>query len=87
MAWNRNRKSLRQLIFTWFFFFTLVPLFVLALVVQKQYQKTINQQIKDRLTVHVRELESLFAKEKDKMENFLRRALQDNSLIYYLSTQ
>lgn len=81
-----KRKSLRRLVFTWFFLFTLVPLFILAFVVQKQYQKSINQQIKDRLTIHVRELESVFTKERGRMEEFLRNSLQDNSLIYYLST-
>lgn len=86
MREGTGRKSLRQLVFTWFFFFTLVPLIVLAIVVQNQYQKSINQQIKDRLTIHVRELESLFSKERSGMEEFLRRSLQDNSLIYYLST-
>lgn len=86
MAVPSKRKSLRRLVFTWFFLFTLVPLFILAFVVQKQYQKSINQQIKDRLTIHVRELESLFTKERNTMEEFLRNSLQDNSLIYYLST-
>lgn len=83
---KEKRQSLRRLVFTWFFLFTLLPLVALAIVVQNQYQKSINQQIKDRLTIHVRELESLFAKERGTMEDFLRNALQDNSLIYYLST-
>ncbi len=86
MGETRKRKSLRGLVFTWFFFFTLVPLIFLAFVVQNQYQKSINQQIKDKLTIHVRELESLFAKERTTAEQFLVKSLQDNSLIYYLST-
>jgi len=86
MATGAKRKSLRRLVFTWFFFFTLIPLFILAFVVQNQYQKSINQQIKDRLTVHVRELESLFAKERNSMDEFLQKSLRDNSLIYYMST-
>ncbi len=86
MGEERKRKSLRGLVFVWFFFFTLVPLIILAFVVQNQYQKSINQQIKDKLTVHVRELESLFSKERSTLEQFLAKSLQDNSLIYYLST-
>lgn len=86
MATGAKRKSLRRLVFTWFFFFTLIPLFILAFVIQNQYQKSINQQIKDRLTVHVRELESLFAKEGNSMDEFLQKSLSDNSLIYYMST-
>ncbi len=86
MGERNKRKSLRRLVFTWFFLFTLLPLVALAIVVQNQYQKSINQQIKDRLTIHVRELESVFAKERSTMEDFLRNAIQDNSLIYYLST-
>ncbi len=86
MGEEKKRKSLRGLVFTWFFFFTLVPLIFLAAVVQNQYQKTINQQIKDRLTINVRELEGLFTKERSTLEQFLIKSLQDNSLIYYLST-
>ncbi len=86
MATGAKRKSLRRLVFTWFFFFTLIPLFILAFVVQNQYQKSINQQIKDRLTIHVRELESLFTKERNSMDEFLQKSLRDNSLIYYMST-
>lgn len=86
MGATKKRKSLRALVFTWFFFFTLVPLIILAVVVQNQYQKSINQQIKDRLTIHVRELESLFSKERSNLETFLAKSLQDKSLIYYLST-
>ncbi len=86
MGSESKRKSLRRLVFTWFFFFTLVPLLALAFVVQNQYQKSINRQIKDRLTIHVRELESLFSKERSRLEQFLTKSLQDNSLIYYLST-
>lgn len=86
MGENRQRKSLRGLVFTWFFFFTLVPMLILAYVVQDQYLKSINQQIKDRLTVHVRELEGLFTKQRSDLEVFLARSLQDKSLIYFLST-
>ena len=86
MVKGKKRKSLRSLVFTWFFFFTLVPLVILAFVVQDQYQKGINQQIKDRLTVHVRELESLFAKKRTNLEDFITKALQDKSLIYFIST-
>jgi two-component system, NtrC family, sensor kinase len=86
MAQEKKRKSLRRLVFTWFLFFTLLPLCILAVVIQNQYQKSINQQIKDRLTIHVRELESLFTKERNSMEEFLQKTLRDNSLIYYMST-
>ncbi len=86
MVGGKKRKSLRSLVFTWFFFFTLVPLVILAFVVQDQYQKSINQQIKDRLTVHVRELESLFAKKRTNLEDFITKSLQDKSLIYFIST-
>ena len=55
-------------------------------MVQDQYQKSINRQIKDRLTVHVRELESLFTSERANLESFLARTIQDKSLIYFLST-
>ena len=79
-------KSLRRLIFTWFILFTLLPLGILAFVVQKQYQKSINKQIKDRLTIHVRELESLFAKEREEVMEFLKFVNRDKSFIYYLST-
>ncbi len=75
-----RRKSLRQLVFTWFFLFTLTPLIVLAVIIQSQYQKSINRQIKNRLTVHVRELESLFRKEHSSMEEFLESFLKDKSL-------
>ena len=87
MASRSKRQSLRRLVFTWFFLFTLVPLFVLAFVVQKQYQKSINLQIKDRLTIHVRELEGLFGQDRREMEEFLQNSVQDKSLIYYLSTR
>ncbi len=86
MKSEKKRKSLRSLVFTWFFFFTLIPLVILATVVQDQYQKSINQQIKDRLSVHVRELENLFAKQRSNLEEFLTKSLQDKSLIYFIST-
>ncbi|MCJ8278009.1 MAG: hypothetical protein HRT44_04970 [Bdellovibrionales bacterium] len=87
MASRSKRQSLRRLVFTWFFLFTLVPLFVLAFVIQKQYQKSINLQIKDRLTIHVRELEGLFAQDRREMEDFLQSTVKDNSVVYYLSTR
>ncbi|MCB0377973.1 MAG: cache domain-containing protein, partial [Bdellovibrionales bacterium] len=86
MAKRNKRQSLRQLVFTWFLLFTLLPLIVLAFVVQMQYQKSINQQIKDRLTIHVRELESLFSRDRNEMEEFLNSVVTDNSIVYYLST-
>lgn len=86
MLGRKKRRSLRSLVFTWFFFFTLVPLIILAFVVRNQYQKSINGQIKDRLTVQVRELENLFAKERANLEQFLNRSLQDNTLFYFLAT-
>ena len=63
-----------------------MPLGVLAFFIQKQYQNSINSQIKDRLTIHVRELESLFSKDRDRMQEFLQATARDKSLIYYLST-
>lgn len=86
MGEKKKRQSIRRLVFTWFFFFTLIPLILLAFVVQNQYQKSINRQIKDRLNIHVRELEGLFSKERKGMEEFLTSSLQDNSIVYYLST-
>ncbi len=81
-----KRKSLRQLVFIWFFLFTLIPLIVLAVIIQNQYQKSINQQIKNRLAVHVRELEGLFKKERSGMEGFLENFLKDQSLIESLGS-
>ena len=85
MGGVKKRRSLRGIVLTGFFIFTLLPLFILAFVVQDQYRKSINGQIKDRLTIHVRELESLFAKERGSLEAFLEKSLLDKSLIYYLS--
>ena len=81
-----KRKSLRQLVFTWFFLFTLAPLIILAVIIQNQYQKSINRQIKNRLAVHVRELESLFKKEHSDMEEFLKSFLRNESLIQALNS-
>ena len=76
-----KRKSLRQLVFTWFFLFTLIPFIILAVIIQNQYQKSINQQIKNRLAVHVRELENLFTKERSSMEEFLKNSLKNKYLV------
>ena len=82
----QKKRSLRGLLLIGFFLFTLLPLALLAVVVQNQYQKSINQQIKDRLTVQVRELEGFIAKSRGDLEVFLEKSLLDKSLVYYLST-
>ena len=77
---KNKRKSLRKLVFTWFFILTLIPFAILAVIIQNLYQKSINQEIKNRLAIHIRELESLFEKEHSGMDEFLKNILKNQTL-------
>lgn len=80
-----KRRSLRRTFFSRYFFFTLIPLTIVAVVVLLQYKKTIESQIQDRLTAHIREVEALFAKERGEIEKFVEFSAANKQIVYYLS--
>lgn len=81
-----KRRSLRKTFFSRYLMFTLVPLTIVAVVFLLQYKKTVESQMQDRLTAHIRKVESVFTKERTEIDKFVEFSVADKKVTSYLSS-
>lgn len=82
----RPKKSLRTLLVVWFLLFSIVPLAFITGYSLVKFEQAIDQELSQRLRGNAREIEVILNDFESNLISELRQHANDNSFIYYLST-
>lgn len=82
----RPKKSLRTLLVVWFLLFSVVPLAFITGYSLVKFEQAIDQELSQRLKGNAREISVILGDFEANLVADLRQHANDNSFIYYLST-